>query len=435
MMTLNVLLVYGVPAFVLCMATLMLRRHRERRAVKTLRDAAGSGLMEPVSLHPIIDVSRCFGCGNCTRACPEGDVLGLVEGRSVLVDPTRCIGHGACAEVCPSNAITLVFGSERRGVDIPWVSPEFESSIPGIYIAGELGGMGLIRNAMEQGRQAVTAIRKHLGPRRGQHLDLVIVGAGPAGIAASITAKSKGMRYATLEQDTLGGTVAHFPRRKLVMTAPVTLPIVGKIKFREASKERVLGLWQTLVARAGIKITYGQSVTEIVRKGERFEVVTKSGKRLKTRAVLLAIGRRGSPRRLGVPGEDLPKVVYRLTEPEQYRGQRVVVVGGGDSAVEAALMLAAERGTQVTLCYRGKAFNRIKHKNRQKLEGAAARNRLKLALEANVTHIRGADISMDVKGKAYKLPNDAVIICAGGVLPTSFLQSIGLRIDTKYGTA
>lgn len=434
MMTLSMMLTYALPALLLCAGTLLLRRHRERRAIAALKDSVNAGLTEPASLHPIIDPTLCIGCGNCTRACPEGDVLGLVDGRAALIDPTSCIGHGACADVCPAGAITLVLGSEQRGVDIPWVSPEFESSVPGIYIAGELGGMGLIRNAMEQGRQAVEAIHAQLGRGRGKCLDLVIIGAGPAGIAASITAKSKRMRYVTLEQDTLGGTVAHFPRRKLVMTAPVTLPIVGKIKFREISKEKLLGLWEDLIARTGIKIRCNQTVTDIARKGDKLKVTTEKTE-VETRAVLLAIGRRGTPRQLGVPGEELPKVVYRLADPEQYRGQKVLVVGGGDSAIEAAASLAEEPGTQVALCYRGAAFNRAKRKNRQKLEQAVAAKRLHLLLEATVADIRERDVSIDMKGKRYKLANDAVIVCAGGVLPTAFLEGIGLRIDTKYGTA
>lgn len=433
-MTLSMMLTYALPALLLCTGTLMLRRHRETRAVAALTDSVNAGLTEPASLHPFIDPVLCIGCGNCTRVCPEGDVLGLVDGRAALIDPTSCIGHGACADVCPAGAITLVLGSEQRGVDIPWVSPEFESSVPGIYIAGELGGMGLIRNAMEQGRQAVEAIHAQLGRGRSKCLDLVIIGAGPAGIAASITAKSKKMRYLTLDQDTLGGTVAHFPRRKIVMTAPVTLPIVGKIRFRETTKEELLGFWKDLIARTRIKIRGNQTVTDIARKGDKLKVTTEKAE-FETRAVLLAIGRRGTPRLLGVPGEELPKVVYRLADPEQYRGQKVLVVGGGDSAIEAAVSVAEEPGTQVALCYRGAAFNRAKRKNRLKLEKAVAAKRLLLILEANVAEIRDADVSINVKGKRYKFANDAVIVCAGGVLPTAFLEGIGLRIDTKTGTA
>jgi len=433
-MTLSMMLTYALPALLLCAGTLLIRRHRERRAIAALKDSVNAGLTEPASLHPIIDPTLCIGCGNCTRACPEGDVLGLVDGRAALIDPTSCIGHGACADVCPAGAITLVLGSEQRGVDIPWVSPEFESSVPGIYIAGELGGMGLIRNAMEQGRQAVEAIHAQLGRGRSKCLDLVIIGAGPAGIAASITAKSKKMRYLTLDQDTLGGTVAHFPRRKIVMTAPVTLPIVGKIRFRETTKEELLGFWKDLIARTRIKIRGNQTVTDIARKGDKLKVITEKAE-FETRAVLLAIGRRGTPRLLGVPGEELPKVVYRLADPEQYRGQKVLVVGGGDSAIEAAVSVAEEPGTQVALCYRGAAFNRAKRKNRLKLEKAVAAKRLLLILEANVAEIRDADVSINVKGKRYKFANDAVIVCAGGVLPTAFLEGIGLRIDTKTGTA
>ena len=153
------------------------------------------------------------------------------------------------------------------------------------------------------------------------------------------------------------------------------------------------------------------------------------------RAVLLAIGRRGTPRKLGVPGEDLSKVVYRLIDPEQYRGRRVLVVGGGDSALEAATSIADEADTIVTLSYRSAAFARAKEKNRKKVQQAEAGGRLRVLLSSNVREIGQRSVSIEQDGSLLEIENDAVIVSAGGVLPTPFLKEIGITVETKYGTA
>jgi thioredoxin reductase len=332
------------------------------------------------------------------------------------------------------GAISLVFGTETRGVEIPLLSPSFETSVPGLFIAGELGGMGLIRNAIEQGRQAVEAVRRLEGIGRADGLDLLIVGAGPAGFSASLAAQQHGLRALTLEQETLGGTVAHYPRGKIVMTAPVELPLYGRLRLRETSKEALLGLWQEVERRTRPRIRYEERVEKIDRHPGGFEVATSRG-RHRARAVLLAIGRRGTPRKLGVPGEELAKVVYRLLDPEQYRGRRVLVVGGGDSALEAAVALAEQPGTAVALAYRGSAFSRARPANRARVERAAAGGRLEVLLGADVTRIEPAAVHLRCGGAARSLANDAVIVCAGGILPSAFLASIGVAVEAKYGTA
>lgn len=407
---------------------------REERRSVGLRDAAvEAGLTEPASLHPVIDDSQCIGCGGCVNACPEGKILGLVQGRAQLIEPSHCIGHGACKTACPADAIELVFGTEKRGLDIPTVSPDFETNVPGLFIAGELGGMGLIRNAIEQGRQAMESVRKLEGLGQDSQLDVVIVGAGPAGFSASLAAMQHKLRSVTVEQDTLGGTVSHYPRGKIVMTAPVRLPIVGMARFRETTKEKLLGFWEQVQVKTGVKINYSERLEEIARTPTGFTVVT-SRNSYQTRAVLLAIGRRGTPRKLGVPGEEHEKVVYRLIDPEQFRGRHVLVVGGGDSALEAAVSISEEPGTTVALSYRSEAFGRAKLKNREKVDRAAAAGRLNVLLKSKVKSITPDRVTIEHDGKQIELPNDAVIVCAGGILPTPFLKKIGIEVETKHGT-
>jgi thioredoxin reductase/ferredoxin len=429
-------LLYSLPLAIFLVWYEIRRRRMRTVSVATRTEALEAGLTEPVSLHPVIDPQKCIGCGSCIKACPEmpqHTVLGLIEGKAELVAPTECIGHGACRTACPVDAITLVFGSAKRGVDIPRLTPWFETNVAGIYVAGELGGMGLIRNAIEQGRQAVDELVARRPRGRGGELDLVIIGAGPAGFSASLAALSKKLRFATIEQESLGGCVFQYPRRKIVMTQPATLPIIGRVKMTLTSKEQLLDFWIDAQKRAGLEIRCNERVEAIERDGGSFRVRTTKGE-LRAASVLLAVGRRGTPRKLGVPGEESSKVVYRLIDPEQYVARRVLVVGGGDSALEAAASLA-ESGAQVALSYRGEAFQRAKTRNRQRVNQSVASGALQLLLKSEVKSIAPDQVAIVQNERGLQLPNDAVIVSAGGILPTEFLKTIGIEVETKWGTA
>ena len=408
-------------------------RRQEARASQILKKSIERGMDEPVSLHPFIDPNICIGSGACVMACPETDVLGLIGNRGVLINPSHCIGHGACAAACPVDAITLVFGTEKRGVDIPHVSSTFETNVPGIYIAGELGGMGLIHNAIVQGRQAAESIAKSLSGKAPDPVhDLIIVGAGPAGIAASLRAKELGLHFITVDQEDLGGTILTYPRRKLVMTRPVELPIFGSIKATEVEKEALLRIFEQVFTSTKLSVRGGEKVEEIQRVNGHFRVVTTRGEH-EARRVLLAIGRRGSPRKLEVPGEKSAKVAYRLLEPEKIHHAKVLVVGGGDSAVEAALALAEQPGNTVHVSYRREGFFRLKEGNRARVDGAIQQGRIAVLFESSVTRIEPEKVHLRQGSRDIALDNDRVFVLIGGELPSDFLKKAGIEVERKFG--
>lgn len=430
------IIIYSLAA-ILCVAVVwyyLFRKRKESKIVDAkIKKAQEEGLHEPVSLHPFIDVNTCIGTGACVAACPEKDIIGISNGKATIINASQCIGHGACFHACPTEAITLRIGTEKRGVELPHIAKNFESNVPGIFIAGELGGMGLIKNAVEQGRQAVENIAKSVKKDHAATYDLIIIGSGPAGISGSLTARKHNLNFLLLDQDTLGGTVYSFPRKKIVMTSPMDLPLYGKVKLFETSKSELLDLWQTALRKNNITVNENSKVESVVPEGDIFKVTTLRGEVFSAAAVLLAIGRRGTPRKLGIPGEDREKVAYRLLEPEDLSGKNIVVVGGGDSAIESALLLADNNS--VTLSYRNDVFNRIKPKNSKAINEAVESGKLKLLLKSNLVSIEDEHVYiLTSDGKdPVKLKNDLVYIFAGGELPTQFLEKAGINITRKFG--
>jgi len=432
----DTLLIWGVGltlALLIGLPYYLSHRRMERQTSAAEVEALKYGLHEPVSLHPVVSADACIGTGNCLAACPEQDVLGIRDGQAHPVSPARCIGHGLCERACPVDAIQLVFGTEKRGVDLPRVRENFETNVPGLFIVGELGGMGLIRNAFEQGRQCVEGIA-HIknggGPPEG--VDVLVVGCGPAGLSASLYCKQHGLSVRTIEKEDVGGTVRNYPRKKLVLTRPVKVPGYGKLSHREIRKENLIDIWEDIVAKTGLEITAGETVTHVQRNGHGF-VVTSDRKTYHATYVILAIGRRGVPRKLNVPGEELPKVAYSLREPEAFQNDRVAVVGGGDSAIEAALALA-EHGNEVTISYRREAFSRIKPQNHDRIQDAVQAGMVDVLWRTNVVAIEADQMILkNDREQTGAIHNDYAFIFAGGELPTGFLRACGVEIDTKFG--
>lgn len=443
------LVVMGALGFFLLLFALLHRWQvaieaiRRARVEGEIRDAVERGSDRPIAQHPIVDAEACIGCGSCVRACPESGVLDLVDGVARVVHGSRCVGHGRCAEACPVGALTVDLGDVESRTDLPVLSDRLESTVRGIHVAGELGGFALIRVAVEQGRRGVDAIAADL---RGagasarastDAVDVLIAGAGPAGFAAALRATELGLSYRIIDQDELGGTVRKYPRRKLTLTGPLHLPLHGRVRRTEFIKEDLIRFWEDIAARHRVRVESGTRLLGVGGSVGRFDVRTSRGS-LPARRVLLALGRRGTPRRLGVPGEEQEKVLYQLVDAATYAGERVLVVGGGNSAIEAATGLADQPGTRVTLSYRRSAFFRLTARNEERIARYAREGTVDVLFDSRVLSVEPDRVLLEVgadpaggatagpAAEPLELPNDTTLVLAGGEPPFALLGAIGV---------
>ncbi len=402
----------------------------------TAKVVSGEKKADTGPLHAIVRADVCVGCGTCVPACPEPGAIQLVN-KVAKVNLDLCKGHGLCAAACPVGGIIITAGAAVQEVETPDLTPNFEStSLPGVYVVGELGGRGLIKNAINEGRLAMEHVAQTLaddpfrGNTEGGVHDVAVVGAGPAGLSAGLEAMHQGLRYVLLEQGTLADTISKYPRNKLLFAEPLHVPLYGNMWVADASKEALLACWQNVIDKTGLRIQAHTRIESIERQEGVYRLV--AGERVfRARRVVLAMGRRGTPRRLGVPGEEMDKVLYDIIEMEAFAGERMLVVGGGDSAIESALGLANQKGTTVTLSYRGSEFGRAKDRNREKLDAAIAAKRVELLLESQVKEIRRDVVLLEHQGTIRLLPNDTVVVRVGGEAPYPFLQRIGIKIVKK----
>jgi len=412
------------------------RTHEKEQKARAATAGGPAYSTGPRAQHPHIDITRCIGCGACADSCPEGDVLGVIAGKAAIINGHRCIGHGECAEACPVGAIAIVMASPGIGADMPRLTPEYESTVRGMFVVGELGGLALIKNAVNQGREVIDIIAGRLAvgrakPVAGDVRDVCIVGAGPGGISASLRAIEKGLTYITLEQDEFGGTIAKFPRQKLVMTSPVEFPLYGRFRKLEIGKEELLAFWKKVSERADLEVRTREKVETVTRGEDGLFTITTAKGHHQARHVILALGRRGTPRKLGIPGEGLAKVMYSLIEAEAYTNKKILVVGGGDSAVEAAMGLAHQEGNEVSLSYRRSEFSRLKERNAQRLKECMHKGMVRVLFSSNPVEIGPDAVVLDVAGTRRSIANDYVWIFAGGQAPDEFLKKAGVVMGVK----
>lgn len=401
-----------------------IRRDRERK-----EEAVALGIDRPAAQFPYIDPSRCIGCGACVKACPEGDVLGIVGGTAVVVNGLRCVGHGRCEEACPVGAIQVGLGDLKSREDVPLLDENHQTTVSGLYIVGELGGLSLVRNAASQGRKVVERLARQRISGDPGVLDVAIVGAGPAGLSAGLTAATSGLTYVVFErEENLGGSLLHYPRRKMVLTQPVDLSPWGALDREEYTKEVLLELFEGLVHDHTLDVRFGEPVQDVQRAEDgTFALRTSCGTEIRARSVVLALGRRGTPRKLGVPGEDLSKVMYRLVDAEGYKDQKILVVGGGDSAAEAAIGLSRQPGNVVTLSYRREKLVRLKKKNQDALDSLLAAGKVRPLFSSQPVEIGPGSVRLRAGDRDVEVANDWVFVFAGGVPPFDFLKKMGVR--------
>jgi len=410
------------------------RRKHNRKWLDELSEAKRIGTDEPLSQHPHINPHRCIGCGCCVRVCPEG-VLAVVEGTARLIHASQCVGHAYCEQVCPVGAIVVSLGDIRSRPDVPILDENLESSIPGVFIAGELGGMALVRHGINQGTQAIDEIARRIQNVAGKHdpmapLDVLIVGCGPAGIAATLRARQLGLGHVTIDREGLGGAVRKYPHNKMTMTQPVDLPLHGRLRRKRYRKQELLELWEGLFNRLGVTVRHEEWLNVKALPDGVLESTT-SREKIVSRHVVLALGRRSTPRRLGVPGEEHPHVFYHLDDPAAYTNQALLVIGGGDSAAEAAIPLAHGSGNRVTLSYRRPGFFRMRRRNLRSVERLRQEGRLDVILNSEVKRIEPDHVILAVRQDGTEIekrqPTTAVFILIGGDPPFERLRRIGIR--------
>ena len=419
----------GLLIFAFTIPYLRKWNRKQSQTQEKLDEAIRIGANKALMQHPIIDLSRCIGCGICTKVCPEGEVLGLVGGKAVLINGSKCVGHEVCMESCPVGGIEVALGDISSREDIPQLTEALESNLKNVFIIGELGGLALIRNAVNQGNRVAMTIKNRLNGSKPKH-PVVVIGAGPAGLSCAISLMEMDIPVLLLDQNEPGGTILQYPRRKLVMVQPIEMPGYGQMNNTEYSKEELLEIWDQIIASKKPNFQSGHQLRAIELENDTYMVET-SLDRIPAEFIVLALGRRGTPRKLNIEGEELSKVAYQLIDTEGYQNKHILVVGGGDSAVEAAVGLGQQTGNTVTLSYRKQNFTRIKTRNEEQIVKAQKNGWINILYESDLKSIQEKQVSIQTSDKQIALENDYVFIFAGGIPPFKLMDSIGVQFGTS----
>ena len=411
-----------IPAFIRFRKNVNKARFKREESIRL-------GADKTIAQHPQIDPFKCIGCGACVDACPEGEVLGIVGGKATIINGLKCVGHGKCAEACPVEGITIGLGDISERDDLPALNTHYETNLPGIFIAGELGGLALIKNAISQGNTIVEYIAANKASTNSTEYDLVIIGAGPAGLSAALSARKHNLNYLLLDQQDAGGTILHYPRKKLVMTRPVEIPLYGVLRKPEYSKEELREIWQESRTKYELNLKIKEKLQQVKTLETGYQVITSGGS-YSCKQVILALGRRGTPRKLNIPGEEKSKVMYKLIDAELYQNEHILIVGGGDSAIEAAMGVARQSGNTVTLSYRKDKFFRIKARNQKRLDDLINQGKIEVIFNSQPIEIGDTEVVLQCGQEQRTLQNDYVFIFAGGEPPFKLLKEIGIHFGS-----
>jgi thioredoxin reductase/ferredoxin len=422
-------LALGGLAILLMAVFTMLSARRKHHA--TVAPAAVVG--PRVLVHDIND-DRCTGCDACVAVCPT-NVLDLVANKSRVLRFQDCIQCEACMFACPTEALVMFpEGTVPPPLKVPEIDENFQTAVPGQYLIGEVAGKPLVKNAANLGRAVIehmlgsTNMRVGALGRGESSVDVAIIGSGPGGLSAALTCIQRGVSYVMLEKEQMiASTIARYPKGKLVMAEPYDTQNLSLLPVFDSGKEQLIPIWTELIQRVNLNVRQGESVETVTRTNDgNFEIRSTVGT-YKAQRVVLSIGTRGKPRTLQVPGENLPKVFSLLEDPDEWRGRNVMVVGGGDSACEAALALA-DAGARVMISYRGKGFSRAQPKNKQAIEAYAAEGRIKAKLGSQVLAFEHDSVALALgDGTQKRYPNDAAFVLIGADPPIQWLEKLGVR--------
>ncbi|MDX2093141.1 MAG: NAD(P)-binding domain-containing protein [Kofleriaceae bacterium] len=417
----------GLAILVMAVFTMLSARSRHHQMVQPAQ-VVGPRIL----IHDIND-DRCTGCDACVAVCPT-NVLDLVANKSRVLRFQDCIQCEACMFACPTEALVMFpEGGMPPPLKVPEIDENFQTAIPGQYLIGEVAGKPLVKNAANLGRAViehmlVTGLRPGAMGISATVVDVAIIGSGPGGLSAALTCIQKGLSYVVLEKEQqIASTIARYPKGKLVMAEPYDTQNLSLLPVFDSAKEQLIPIWRELLDRVGLRVRQGESVESVARAPDGAFDIRTTVSAYRAQRVVLSIGTRGKPRTLQVPGENLPKVFSLLEDPDEWRGRSVLVVGGGDSAVEAALALA-DAGAKVMISYRGKGFNRAAPKNKQAIEQYTAEGRMKAKLNSQVLQFDPESVTLALgDGSQKRYPNDAAFVLIGADPPVQWLEKMGVR--------